>query len=74
MKVVRNASSMRFCDLRPGQAFLCADEDWIGIVLDKVIEERDGSIWNCVDIETGELGMLHPGDAVVALSAEVLIH
>ena len=74
MKVVRNASSKSFKDLRSGQAFLCVDEDWIGIVLDRVIEEKDGTKWNCVDIETGELAELDAHDAVVLLDAEVLIH
>lgn len=73
MKVVRNASSIRFCELKPGQAFLCVDEDWIGIAFDKVVEERDGSKWNCVDIETGELAELDACDAVIALNAEVVI-
>jgi hypothetical protein len=73
MKVVRNASSINFCDLRSGQAFLCVDEDWIGIAFDRVIEEKDGTKWNCVDIETGELAELDAHDAVIALNAEVII-
>ena len=74
MKIVRNASSKSFKDLRPGQAFFCVEEDWIGIVLDKVVEEKDGTKWNCVDIETGELAELDKCDPVVLLDAEVLIH
>jgi glutathione synthase/RimK-type ligase-like ATP-grasp enzyme len=60
--------------LRSGQAFLCVDEDWIGIVLDRTIEEKDGTKWNCADIETGELAELDARDAVIALNAEVMIH
>lgn len=73
MKVVRNVNSKSFKDLQPGQAFLCVDEDWIGIVFDKVLEEKDGSKWNCVDIETGEPAEMDADDAVILLNAEVLI-
>lgn len=73
MKVIKNASSTRFCDLLPGQAFLCVDEDWMGIVFDRAIEEKDGTKWNCVDIETGELAHMDAHDAVILLNAEVVI-
>lgn len=71
MKIVdnRTVKTKRFDELKAGELFYFPEEDWYGIVLYNLTENRD----NAVDIQTGELAYLYSGDQVVLLQAQLVI-
>ena len=71
MKIVDNRTieTKRFDELKAGEPFYFPEEDWYGIVLYYPTAVGD----NAVDIQTGELALLSPGDRIVPLQAQIVI-
>lgn len=71
MKIVDNRTvrTNRFDELKAGELFYFPAEDWYGIVLYNLTANKD----NAVDIQTGKLTHLSPGDRVVPLQAQIVI-
>ena len=71
MKIVdnRTVETKRFSELKSGEPFYFPEENWYGIVLSYPIASGD----TAVDIQTGELAHLYPGDQVMPLQAQIVI-
>ena len=60
--------TIQFGKLKRGEMFREPEEGWFGIKLSDTLEEKNGDIWNAVDLETGETARFKDTDEVVWLN------